>query len=186
VTAKIKNKEEEGMNNLVSAGVINENRTEFPIWKTIVNGGMKGRQLVEELKHAGINISSWTRRAIESEEFPNSPNRESINVARCTIYDLGFRKEPKMKQIWGRIEEVGSFCPEDLGPHLRLDFRNQPNKDRFFVAMKKLPTSLNSHGIFYLYRKNDPRGRKELWLEICVVGDEASCSLRNEIVFIPK
>ena len=159
---------------------------QFPIWRVIENGGMSGNQLLVALEIAGVDVGFSLKNAITSEEFKHSPKKGLSNLTRCAIRDLGFSKEPKIKQIWERIKEVGKLCPHDLGVNLRLNLPHQPNKDGFLVAMETLPMSFDNRGIFYICRTNDMRGRKKLHLEICAIGEDAPCSLRTEIVFIPK
>ena len=160
----------------------------FPVWRIIENGGMSGIKSLASLELANISTGLWTRNALESNEFVSSHKRESIKLTRCAVRDLGFNREPKIKQVWSIIEEVGGLCPVDLGPNLRLQLMNQPFEDRFFVAMNTLPMSPdnNNRGIFYLCCKRDVRKKKELWLETCAIDENAPIGLRNEIVFVLK
>ena len=49
----------------------------------------------------------------------------------------------------GRGNQLGlELCPPDVGPHLRLDYADQPSGERLYVAMKPITASDGEPRIF--------------------------------------
>ncbi|MBI4118922.1 MAG: hypothetical protein HY452_01520, partial [Parcubacteria group bacterium] len=83
-----------------------------------------------------------------------------IQLARATVKDLGFKKEPTITELFIRIKEVGDLCPAEVGPHLRLTDTDQPNNSWYWIAMEPITGSGGGPGVFRLKRY----GVGERWL----------------------
>ena len=82
-----------------------------------------------------------------------------VRTVRVRVVDLGFPEGALTREIIGTDEDSDLFgqaapftggrcrqlgfdlCPPDLGPHLRLDYADQPQGERVYVAMKPITTS---------------------------------------------
>jgi hypothetical protein len=56
----------------------------------------------------------------------------------------------------GRGNRLGlELCPADLGPHLRLEYKDQPLNERLYVAMKPITASDGEPRIFVVANNAD-------------------------------
>lgn len=153
---------------------------EFPVWKTIQIGGKSREQLLQELKAANCGVTSWAEDIMGKEAFTTLSEPESIDLARVEVRELGFTKNPTTAEIWARIRELGhDVCPAEVGPHLRLQFSDQPKGDYFWVAMEAIADSGGDPNIFFVDRLDD--GRR--WLHADYVRPGDRWSLARRIVF---
>jgi hypothetical protein len=89
-----------------------------------------------------------------------------VDTVRLRVADLGFPEGALTREIigserdrdlfgnsapftGGRGNQLGlELCPPDVGPHLRLEFTDQPSGERLYVAMKPIPASDGEPRIF--------------------------------------
>jgi hypothetical protein len=65
-----------------------------------------------------------------SDHFTTSENRYSITTIELTVRDLGFPRGAIIAEIYARAAALGlGLCPTELGPHLRLQYLDQPEGD---------------------------------------------------------
>jgi hypothetical protein len=73
---------------------------------------------------------------------------------------LGLPDKSTTDQIYQRAEELGlELCPAEVGPHLRLQYQDQPMSEFLHIGMKQITDSHGDPDVFRLYR--DEGGR---WL----------------------
>lgn len=116
---------------------------EFPVWKTVVigTGEKTGKEMADTLGSNDMYISggrdhrsSGARDILDKVEFSSSP--EELNLVRVTLADLGFKEMPSHKAVLARAEELGlNLCPAEVGPRLRLAYKDQPKNDWVNVGM---------------------------------------------------
>src|SRR3989344_3397632 len=117
--------------------------TAFPEGKirkeNIKIGGKTSRELIDELQGQKINVSPYAEAMLKSEKFTVSKKSENLTLVRLKVKDLGFRKEPTIDQIYERAKSLGlDLCPAEVGPHLRLQYQDQPLGEWFYIAMKQI------------------------------------------------
>jgi hypothetical protein len=96
-----------------------------------------------------------------------------INIVRLTVIDLGFPEGATTKEIIGADDDMDQhgrsapfsrgrgvqigleLCPAEVGPSYRLEYKDQPQNERLYVAMKPIRSSDGEPRIFVLEHKAD-------------------------------
>lgn len=138
--------------------------TSFPEGKirrqTVEIGGKGAKQLEEELKQAGVEMSSYAQDMLRSPEFTTLPTPQNLNTVRLRVEDLGLSIYATTNQVFERAKELGlDLCPAEVGPHLRLQDKKQSIEDWYYIAMKPIVESSGLQLVFGLNRDED-----RLWL----------------------
>lgn len=149
------------------------------VWKTISIGGVDIHGLQKQLKDGDFYVSDWAKDIMSKPEFTTLTEPTEIHLARVRVKDLGFKKEPTTAELFARIKEVGDLCPAEVGPYLRLDLKDQPKGDWFWVAMEPIAGSGGDPRIFYFLRIGD--GLR--WLHASCARPDGQWRLGVEVVF---
>jgi hypothetical protein len=95
--------------------------------RTVRVGGMSKSELLAELQNSGIQLNEAGRDLFAHCEFTTSPAISTIATIELAVANLGYVRGATIAQIHERAAELGlSLCPLELGPHLRLQFPDQP------------------------------------------------------------
>ena len=156
------------------------NISSFPIWKTITIGGVSKNELLQQLAEKKFYISDWAKDIMSKPEFTTLPEKKPINLARIKVRDLGFSTQPTTVELWARIKQVGSLCPAEVGPHLRLELADQAKGDYFWLAMNTITDSDGYPNVFKV--KHDDYGK--FWLHGNYANPGPHWNLENELVFV--
>ncbi len=153
-------KMEPGIFDLISKYNIEHIYTVFPegeIQKyNIEIGGKNKDQLKKEMKEKNIYITKWANNLLESKDFEVLKKLESVELIRVTIKDIGFPNRATTDEIYQRAEELGlSFCPAEVGPHLRLQYSR---KEWILIAMKQITSSDGCPYVFNMDWDGDRMG----------------------------
>ena len=157
--------------------------TSFPEGKIrfqdITIGGKSSQELQQELAQEKINVSRWAQDMMKSPDFITLKNPETLNAVRLQVGDLGLKGNPTTEQIYTRIKELGlELCPAETGPHLRLDYKDQPNGEWLYIGMKQITDSSGIPSVFELGRDEDG-----LWLGSDWAYPDDRWSPENEFLF---
>lgn len=103
----------------------------YPDCQTVVRtvrlGGMSKGELLAELQTNGIQLNEYSRNLFAHSKFTTSPAVSRITTVELAVANLGYVRGATIAQIHQRIAELGlTLCPLELGPHLRLQFLDQP------------------------------------------------------------
>jgi hypothetical protein len=103
------------------------NATKFPVWKTITLGTYKNSNALHSaLVENGFEIDEDATSVMSNPAFVLSLREKQVDLVVVSVADLGFKKGAEMKVIYGRAEEMGlALCPSEVGPQLRLQYKNQ-------------------------------------------------------------
>ncbi|MEK7194505.1 MAG: hypothetical protein AAB660_02350 [Patescibacteria group bacterium] len=124
-------------------------------------GGKTKEQLQNEMKQAGVNISSYAEDMMKSPNFTTLPVAQALDTVRLKVGDLGLSGYPTTDQVYRKAQELGlELCPAEVGPHLRLQYTDQPMGEWFYVGMKQIADSRGRPRVFDLARDDDG-----LWLD---------------------
>jgi hypothetical protein len=97
------------------------------ITRTIEIGGLTKLQLIQKLQQHSILMNEYGERLLSDDKFTTSDTKYSLKTVELTVGNLGFPDGATMPQIFKRASELGlELCPPELGPHLRLEYLNQP------------------------------------------------------------
>ena len=97
------------------------------ILRTVTVGGLTPSQLVHALRTNAIALNELAERLLASAQFTTSPTPYSVPTVELTVGDLGFPRGATSAEFYARAGELGlGLGPLELGPHLRLQYRDQP------------------------------------------------------------
>ena len=95
--------------------------------RTVWVGGLTTSELLEELRRNAISMNESAERIFASERFTISATRYSATTVELAVQDLGFPQGATTAEIVARAGALGlDLCPVELGPHLRLQYLDQP------------------------------------------------------------
>ncbi|MFA5798945.1 MAG: hypothetical protein WC892_05200 [Patescibacteria group bacterium] len=147
--------------------------------QTIEIGGQTEQQLEAAFEAAGSKISPNALHMLRHEDFTTAKNPEQANLIRLTVADLGFDHDPTTDEIYAKAEELGlELCPAEVGPHLRLDYKDQPLGEWLRVAMKQISDPGGDPGVFSVERRADGA-----WLDVRWAGPAPTWDPDYEFVF---
>ena len=120
-------------------------------------GGKTKDELKKEIKEKGFTLSSYAESMMDNPDFIVSKKKEKIDTVRLKVSDLGFTSgNPTTDEIYERAEKFGlELCPAETGPHLRLEWADQPLGDYLRIAMKQINDSARSPCVFRVHRDDD-------------------------------
>ncbi len=88
---------------------------------------MAKSELLAELRRSGIQINAAGLLLFDHPGFTTATAVSTISTIECSVGDLGFTNGATIEEIHRRGAGLGlSLCPLELGPHLRLQFLEQP------------------------------------------------------------
>jgi hypothetical protein len=73
--------------------------------------------------------------------FPYGRMKSDLELVLLSAADLGVESESSLADVYKRARQVGlELCPAEVGPQLRLDYRNQPRGEVLHIAMQPVAT----------------------------------------------
>lgn len=100
-------------------------------------GGMDKRELIQALREHGVHLNLAAEALFDDRRFTPLTQSKVIEITLVSVSDLGFGEGATYAQLTERARESGLVeCPLELGPHLRLQFPNQPEGSAGFPATK--------------------------------------------------
>ena len=137
-------------------------KNKFPIWKTIQIGGVTKEHLLNQM--SSMNITTYARELLDKIEF--SKNKTKVDLVRISVRDLELEDYPTTDQIYNKAQELGlELCPAEVGPNLRVQYKDQPINEWIYVAMKQITDrrgNLRTRGAERVTREVDGLVRKRL------------------------
>lgn len=108
-----------------------ENREIYPdcstITRTVEVGGLTKSQLLQKLQQHSILMNESGERLFADDRFKTLQKTYSLKTVELTVRNIGFPDGATTAQIFKRANELGlELCPLELGPHLRLEYLDQP------------------------------------------------------------
>lgn len=153
----------------------------WPVWRGLEIGCVASKQLLDDLKRDGCQVSEWARNIIGKPAFTTLRTLTTIELVRIKVRDLGFTEEPTTTELFARAKKCGlDLCLAEVGPHLRLVDKDQPRGTWYWIAMKPITDSDGSLIVFYVRRGGDG-GR---WLLTNIAHPKYHWLLDYAIVFV--
>ncbi len=105
-------------------------------------GGRTGEELIGDfLGNSRITLPISAEKMLRSKDFVAQKTKEKINLVRLSVADLGFPSGASTEQIYQAAEKLSlELCPPEVGPHLRLQYEDQPKGEYIAIAMKPIMT----------------------------------------------
>jgi hypothetical protein len=143
-------------------------KNKYKLWKTITLGKKPNLK--------GVNISDWAQELLDKTTYSNK--KEKIDLVRVTLSDW-FSEMPTTDEIYARAEKEGlELCPAEIGPQLRVVYKDQPLYDWLYIAMKQITDSVGRPGVFELGRDGGVPWLYDYW-----AGPGYRWGLDYEVVF---
>lgn len=134
----------------------------FPTFKTIKLGtGLKtADQFRTALKEGGCRLSDWASDILGKPAFAASQEETEVDLVVVSVAELGFPNGATRADIYQKAQELGlELCPPEVGPQLRLQYKDQPKSEWFLIAMEPISASDGDLDVFNV--EHDVSG---LWL----------------------
>ena len=123
----------------------------FSIWKTIKIGtGLKtANDFRKALKQNGCRINDWGNTILSKPAFMASDTETEVDLVNVSVAELGFKEGTTLRDINKKALELGlELCPNEVGPQLRLQYRDQPLGEWLRIAMEPISDSDGDLNIF--------------------------------------
>jgi hypothetical protein len=99
----------------------------YTITRTVQVGGLTKAELVQELQKNAISMNESAETLFASDLFTTAETQSSMTVVELTVQNLGLLQGATLAEIYERARALGLLlCPLELGPHLRLQYLDQP------------------------------------------------------------
>jgi hypothetical protein len=115
----------------------------IPIWRTIALGATVGVDAYRDaLDAAGIKVGVSADEILGRPAFAYATMNLEVKLAVVSVAELGLEAEASsLSEVYARAKRIGlELCPAEVGPRLRLDYRNQPLREALDVAMEPVAT----------------------------------------------
>src|SRR5215510_6343449 len=115
----------------------------FQIWRTITLGTYKGVDAYRDaLDSARIKIGNSADEILGRPAFPYEKMKTHVELTVLSAAELGVESdESSLSDVYERARQAGlELCPAEVGPQLRLDYRNQPLGEALDIAMQPVAT----------------------------------------------
>jgi hypothetical protein len=140
-------------------------------------GDMSKAELLAEFERRGIELNEAGHELFAHDSFTTSKTKLLFVTVEISVADLGYPQGATMTQIHERAAKLGlALCPLELGPHLRLQFHDQPDGCRGYppsqhgappgsitVASRQLTEDDDIPKGFYLRRINGVLRLRGYW-----------------------
>jgi hypothetical protein len=114
---------------------------EIPIWKTITLGEYRNVNAIRSATDdcpCPIGLGDSVDEALGRPAFPFTKTKIELDLVVLSIADLGFPEDgASLLDVYNRALAIRlALCPPDLGPTLRLIYRDQPRGEFLHIAMR--------------------------------------------------
>jgi hypothetical protein len=122
---------------------------QFKNWKTIELGtGIKDPSEFRAAINAFGHIDDWANRILDSPGFQVAKTAVAVDLVNVSVADLGFINGARLSAIYKKALDLGlELCPNETGPQLRLQYKDQPMDEWIRVAMEPIVDSDGSPGV---------------------------------------
>lgn len=115
----------------------------FTVFHTIKLGTHKDwKELKMALETAGCHIDSAVYDIVDKPAFTLASQESEVKLVVQSVADLGFEIGATYDEICARAKELGlELCPAEVGPQLRLQYKDDQVGEYYVIAMKLIPDS---------------------------------------------
>ena len=148
--------------------------TAFPT--SVRVGGLAKSELLHSLRGRRVCFNEAAEKLFQDPRFTPKSRIETVQIAFRSVGSLGLRNGATYERLIARAAESGlTECPLELGPHLRLQYWNQPDAGgglatpgkapagSITVASQWLDDSDDTPKGFYLLRSRGARWLRAYW-----------------------
>jgi hypothetical protein len=116
---------------------------DFQVWRTIALGTRKGVDAYRDaLDAASIKVGDAADEILGRPAFPYARTKTEVELVLLSVAELGMEAEAaSLSAVYKRAGQIGlELCPGEVGPQLRLNYRNQPLGEALHIAMMPVAT----------------------------------------------
>jgi hypothetical protein len=133
--------------------------------------------LKKSLVNRGFRVSHWAADILKKIQL--SEVQEEFDLVIVSVAELGFKNDTTREQIYARAEELGlKLCPAEVGPALRLTYKDQPMNEWLLIGMEPICDSNDDLDVFKM-----ARGEDGMWLHTAYGGPDGYWSSNRRFVF---
>lgn len=125
----------------------------WSIWKTIKlgNGFKNADDFRKAIKDCGMMIGDWADNILGKPEFTVATRETEVDLVKVTVAELGFKDGARRDQIYEQAKKFGlELCPSEVGPQLRLQYKDQSMDEWVLIAMEPIRYSGGGLNVFYV------------------------------------
>lgn len=111
--------------------------------------------LRKTLEDKGCTISDWAGDIFNKITIASQPTEVDLLVA--TTQELTGKIQATTAEIFNSIRRIGELCPAEVGPQLRRQYLDQPNREFLLVAMEPITGSGGGLFVFRVERDGSDR-----------------------------
>lgn len=128
-------------------------------------GGKDSKQLQKEMLEQGDQITDWAKGMMNRRAFTTSKEQQ-LELVEVSVKDLGFPQGATRKDIYERAQELGlEVVPAEVGPNLRLQYKDQPMGNYIAIGMEPIADSSGLPKLFNVDHDSDGRFLgSDIWL----------------------
>ena len=136
----------------------------FKIWKTLKLG--TGLQTADDFRNAlkkiGCQTGNYANDLLGKPEFKAATKEIEVDLVILTTSELtGKREGGTTTEVFAGAERLGlDRCPPEVGPQLRLQYKDQPNGECLLIGMEPISDSGGYLEVFCVERDDSDR-----WLD---------------------
>ena len=114
----------------------------FHIWRTTTLGSHKGVDSYRDaLDAAKMKIGDAADEILGRPAFRYVKEKTEVELTLVSAAELGVKSESPLSEVYQRATQLGlALCPPEVGPQLRLDYRDQPVGESLLIAMEPVKT----------------------------------------------
>lgn len=123
-------------------------------------GIKNGPAFQKAIEAQGMKVYKYAEQVLKNPDFKVVGEHERAELVEVSVVSIGFEKTTRYYAICQRASELGlELCPAEVGPQLRLQYKDQPLNEWLVVAMKAISDSDGVPRVFGVNRRVDG-----LWL----------------------
>jgi hypothetical protein len=124
------------------AGLDVNTSARFQIWRTTTLGTYKGPDAYRNaLDAAKIKIGDTADEILGRPAFLYVTSKTDVELTLVSASDLGAVSASSLADVYKRAQKFGlTPCPAEVGPQLRLEYRDQPVGEALDIAMEPVAT----------------------------------------------
>jgi len=156
---------------------------ELKVWKTIKLGmpGLRSAaDLQKSIEDSGMKVNDRAKDILGKPAFTVATKETEVDLVKVSVAELGFTENTRYEKICERAKELDLLlCPNEVGPQLRLQYKDQPKDEWIRVAMESILNSGGNLCVFDVVHVGDG-----LWLDGCYGYPDSLFVPGNLFVFV--
>lgn len=129
----------------------------FVVWKTIKLG--TGLITADHFRKALWKIGKVGKYGddiLGNPSFAASPQKKKAELVTVSVAELGFNNGEMRVNVYKRAQELGLYlCPPEVGPQLRLQYKDQPKDAWLIIGMEPIMDSHKDPRVFTIGSNKD-------------------------------